>query len=1575
VQDGEVQVKRIPEGTGRVKGGQGVNVPRSINSQLQVPIAALGKGGDRKQHLEAISEGRLDPLEDDPFFAQETTNTVTGFTPTRRSGFTPGDEAPYVIKKGGLSHLYEKTQKEVPVPASEVDDPERPTIGEVQESIIRGQQTIAESAGVPDLPFRSVTIDGRTTESEILKEQEQELREQAAVEAGAEFSASDIRIDIEGRNRVPRVKQDVLQRVRQQQVDTALEGLGFEGVGTGTVRAPQAPETTGEVQATQERQRVSTDLDVEAVEDIGEQRQAVEREQAVVEARTSGAAATASALPNKIERDLEGQTGAELKRGEDFTITREDFGPGPIKSRAEELIQVELTEAGSEEVASAEQPEEFGDFPVLIGARTEGGAAPASRRPGEDAQRLEPLLAEGSGQFQSAAEDVSKAAARFTPLSVAERTVNLQNEVESGELSARQAFEAAVTGERPGPDGEETRVQPGAIERLQRAGGEGSITLFDPFRAAGAIKEGVEFGGFAAQEIAEGRGGRFEPDIREVNLENVNIFTRPGTEVGGVEIPGGEGPLIRGRLFEGGVAGKTERATSAAVTGGLREFERGARERPAETAAFTAGSVVGTALGIGAVSRVSPLAGRGVATVVQPGEEALTFAANRVARRVPGGQRVINKFPNNRIDNEEIILRGANRARKRIQSDVNRAAKRVGASAKAGTEITAGAKRGLSNRTPGIRFDIDPEADLIEIDPLARKQIGLDSAGQLVRTVRETPTTVRQGAGEIPPLVRSSIKTQRQRLGRARDITGDALVTAQEGAVRGTVRGINRVEQLPADTLIVSRRAANRVSAEVDRGLSRAVNEFNRAGAAAEDFGFRAGFRTAKGINRIEEFPGRAVQAGNNALARADAAAFQAGRKTAGVVNRAEQVPAEIAALPARGVRATGRQIRKRRRQLARVEQGAEDVAFDAGRRTATAVNRAEEVPGQIAGLSNRQLNKRRQQLARAQDRAGDIASRARERTAGAVNRVGRIPGDVSDATERFVEASQDRAFSAGLRMAGRVNRAEDKAFIARRRAAGAVNQAKELPGDIADARRRFVEASEQKAFNARRRTAGAVNRAEQLPNDIVDATESFVEASRDRAFSAGLRMAGRVNRAEDKAFVYRLRTGQRVARTKFRLREDLKRAERRVELAGQQFDQALFATRARTADMVNRVKAAPGQIANLRNLTIRVEPTLPTRPTIPESQIRAEFEDELPDLGPRFELETDTSESDPPPDPTRTGTGTDPVILGFEPAREIESRAEARSRAEGRSGQQLIGVEAEQETTPRTETKPSTEIGGRAEVTTPETGEIGFDPFDRPFDGIGTGELSQPDDSGILAPELDGRTDPLTPERELTGIDPRIEAELEPRTFEGIDERLGRRVETEIAPRIEARTDSGADQLTRSGVEGRQRTQIEQAVENELESELEVVVEQEQEVESFLFEDSDDEDDALRFVEGGLGVGRNPIATGTQAVLLFAGFNPGNVADAETALRSDEPGAFEQFLEAAEANQGGEGGAGFDPSGVGAAPDREEPRSGFGGGGGLADAAEAFEDEPSGFDLGGDFDLGGVAEEFENQDNGGFLL
>jgi hypothetical protein len=133
------------------------------------------------------------------------------------------------------------------------------------------------------------------------------------------------------------------------------------------------------------------------------------------------------------------------------------------------------------------------------------------------------------------------------------------------------------------------------------------------------------------------------------------------------------------------------------------------------------GSLVGSYGAISKASQHSSRAGRAAAWTIQPGEEALTAAVNRL----PGASRVAQKFPNNRIDNEEIVIKGAKNAAKKAQPAV-RAARR--------------AKYDLKERaTPEIRRFLASERGQADLTGSGRARGRADRGGQQV-DVSDAPT-------------------------------------------------------------------------------------------------------------------------------------------------------------------------------------------------------------------------------------------------------------------------------------------------------------------------------------------------------------------------------------------------------------------------------------------------------------------------------------------------------------------------------------------------------------------------------------------------------------------------------------------------------------------------------------------------------------------------------------------------------------------------------------------------------------------------------------------------------------------
>lgn len=161
-------------------------------------------------------------------------------------------------------------------------------------------------------------------------------------------------------------------------------------------------------------------------------------------------------------------------------------------------------------------------------------------------------------------------------------------------------------------------------ERFAEGAATGGLALANVPKSVTGLTAIGEFGGAAGVATVEGRGGEFAEETKQ----------------------SAETAIYKGKEF--------------------------ALNNPSQTAGMLAGSLAFSTLAITGASRISTGAGRATAGVIQPGEELLTAGANVGLRRVPYGTRVLSKFPNNRVDNEEIFIRGASRAGRKARRGIGR---------------------------------------------------------------------------------------------------------------------------------------------------------------------------------------------------------------------------------------------------------------------------------------------------------------------------------------------------------------------------------------------------------------------------------------------------------------------------------------------------------------------------------------------------------------------------------------------------------------------------------------------------------------------------------------------------------------------------------------------------------------------------------------------------------------------------------------------------------------------------------------------------------------------------------------
>ena len=249
----------------------------------------------------------------------------------------------------------------------------------------------------------------------------------------------------------------------------------------------------------------------------------------------------------------------------------------------------------------------------------------------------------------------------------------------------------------------ETRVRTEEEQALVRGTGE----IFNVPATAIGLAGAAGFLGARAGEVAGGRPGEAGEAVRESPLFQL------GTEV--VEFTGERVEEVR--------AGETERA--------IEETEEVVTS-PAfiETAAFSAGALVGSGAAITGLSRVAPRAGRAAAFGIQPGEELIGVAGARSLRAAGRPGAAERLFPGEEplILSEEAAIRGARRAGR----GAVRAGRRV---REAGRGVDVDFPVGAGVPAPRIRFEGRTEPE-----------VGPDV--ELGRAELETETLIREAERE-----------------------------------------------------------------------------------------------------------------------------------------------------------------------------------------------------------------------------------------------------------------------------------------------------------------------------------------------------------------------------------------------------------------------------------------------------------------------------------------------------------------------------------------------------------------------------------------------------------------------------------------------------------------------------------------------------------------------------------------------------------------------------------------------------------------------------------------------------------
>ncbi|WP_241432014.1 hypothetical protein [Haloferax mucosum] len=166
-------------------------------------------------------------------------------------------------------------------------------------------------------------------------------------------------------------------------------------------------------------------------------------------------------------------------------------------------------------------------------------------------------------------------------------------------------------------------------EEFVRGGISGAGQILNVPSVVLGLKETGEFIGYAAAETVKGQGEEFVGDVDE--------------------------------------------AVGAART----ELDKALNERPGRLSGEVVGSLVGSVGAMGTAARYSGRAGRVARYAIQPSEEILSDTATAVLSRSARGQRVLNKIPGGRLDNEEIAYAIYKRSVKPRASKLSRRIRRT----------------------------------------------------------------------------------------------------------------------------------------------------------------------------------------------------------------------------------------------------------------------------------------------------------------------------------------------------------------------------------------------------------------------------------------------------------------------------------------------------------------------------------------------------------------------------------------------------------------------------------------------------------------------------------------------------------------------------------------------------------------------------------------------------------------------------------------------------------------------------------------------------------------------------------
>lgn len=158
-------------------------------------------------------------------------------------------------------------------------------------------------------------------------------------------------------------------------------------------------------------------------------------------------------------------------------------------------------------------------------------------------------------------------------------------------------------------------------------------------------------------------GEEFASGAVEGGVELANV---PQTAVGLMEIGETGKFIVTGdEGTKGATDGSSEAFAKVMAAGGKagQEAKETFFKEPGRTSGAVVGSLAVSAGGLAAAAKVGGKTGAAARLAVQPGEEAASYVATRALGQSARGQRILDAIPGGRVDNEEIVMAAASKAK------------------------------------------------------------------------------------------------------------------------------------------------------------------------------------------------------------------------------------------------------------------------------------------------------------------------------------------------------------------------------------------------------------------------------------------------------------------------------------------------------------------------------------------------------------------------------------------------------------------------------------------------------------------------------------------------------------------------------------------------------------------------------------------------------------------------------------------------------------------------------------------------------------------------------------------------